>query len=146
MGKSRGQFYAGSLATLVFFLTDLNFVLVLASSAVYAAISSISFSLLATGIDATFDLGSNVLLFYLHKKASRMDVNKWPVGGARLETIGNIVYGMLVFYTDDRAAISFSKRFFVRTVHSLKFRILKSNGNVEWVLSIWLSSWNPPGQ
>lgn len=23
-----------------------------------------------------------------------MDNNKWPVGGARLETIGNIVYGM----------------------------------------------------
>jgi hypothetical protein len=44
-----------------------------------------------------FDLGSNLLLFWLHKKASRMDVNKWPVGGARLETIGNIVYG--AFYT-----------------------------------------------
>jgi divalent metal cation (Fe/Co/Zn/Cd) transporter len=114
MGKSRGQFCTGSLATLVSFLTVLNFVLVLASSAVYAAISSISFSLLATGIDATFDLGTNVLLFYLHRKASRMDVNKWPVGGARLETIGNIVYGMLVFYTEDRAAISFIKRFFVR--------------------------------
>jgi hypothetical protein len=24
-----------------------------------------------------------------------MDVNKWPVGGARLETIGNVVYGTL---------------------------------------------------
>lgn len=24
-----------------------------------------------------------------------MDVNKWPVGGARLETIGNVVYGAL---------------------------------------------------
>ena len=24
-----------------------------------------------------------------------MDVNKWPVGGARLETIGNVVYGMV---------------------------------------------------
>ena len=23
-----------------------------------------------------------------------MDANKWPVGGARLETIGNVVYGM----------------------------------------------------
>ena len=62
---------------------------------VYAAISSLSLSLLATGIDSIFDIGSNVLLFYLNKKASRMDVNKWPVGGARLETIGNIVYGML---------------------------------------------------
>jgi len=25
-----------------------------------------------------------------------MDINKWPVGGARLETIGNIVYGSLM--------------------------------------------------
>lgn len=60
---------------------------------VYAAISSGSLSLLATGIDSIFDLGSNILLFWLHKKANSMDVNKWPVGGARLETIGNIVYG-----------------------------------------------------
>ncbi|KIM88799.1 hypothetical protein PILCRDRAFT_813779 [Piloderma croceum F 1598] len=59
----------------------------------YAAVSSLSLSLLATGIDSIFDIGSNVLLFWLHKKASRMDVNKWPVGGSRLETIGNIVYG-----------------------------------------------------
>lgn len=27
-----------------------------------------------------------------------MDVNKWPVGGARLETIGNVIYGMTHFY------------------------------------------------
>ncbi|KAJ7597750.1 CDF manganese transporter [Mycena floridula] len=62
----------------------------------YAAISSISLSLLATGIDSIFDIGSNVLLFWLHRKAERLDVNKWPVGGARLETIGNIVYGFLM--------------------------------------------------
>jgi Co/Zn/Cd efflux system component len=61
---------------------------------VFAAISSSSLSLLATGIDALFDFGSNLLLFWLHKKASELDVNKWPVGGARLETIGNIVYGV----------------------------------------------------
>lgn len=60
---------------------------------VYAAISSISLSLLATGIDSIFDLGSNVMLFWLHRKANSLDVNKWPVGGARLETIGNIIYG-----------------------------------------------------
>lgn len=63
------------------------------SLSVYAAISSLSLSLLATGIDSIFDIGSNVLLFWLHQKALRLDVNKWPVGGARLETIGNIVYG-----------------------------------------------------
>jgi divalent metal cation (Fe/Co/Zn/Cd) transporter len=61
--------------------------------AVYAAISSRSLSLLATGIDSVFDIGSNVLLFWLHRKAVKLDFNKWPVGGARLETIGNIVYG-----------------------------------------------------
>ena len=64
-----------------------------ASTTVYAAISSVSLSLLATGIDSIFDLGSNVMLYCLHRKANSLDVNKWPVGGARLETIGNIVYG-----------------------------------------------------
>lgn len=62
----------------------------------YAAVSSLSLSLLATGIDSVFDIGSNILLIWLHKKAGSLDVNKWPVGGARLETIGNIVYGSLM--------------------------------------------------
>ncbi|KAI0348241.1 CDF-like metal transporter [Trametopsis cervina] len=62
----------------------------------YAAISSLSLSLLATGIDSVFDIGSNILLLWLHKKATRMDMNRWPVGGTRLETIGNIVYGFLM--------------------------------------------------
>ena len=60
---------------------------------VYAAITSASLSLLTTGIDSVFDIGSNILLFYLHKKAMSLDINKWPVGGTRLQTIGNIVYG-----------------------------------------------------
>ncbi|KAI0323037.1 CDF-like metal transporter [Amylostereum chailletii] len=59
----------------------------------YAAISSGSLSLIATGIDSVFDIGSNVVLYYIHYKAERMDANKWPVGGARLENIGNVVYG-----------------------------------------------------
>lgn len=62
----------------------------------YAAISATSLSILATGIDSIFDLGSNVMLFWLHRKAEKLDVNKWPVGGARLETIGNVVYGFLM--------------------------------------------------
>ncbi|EMD42243.1 hypothetical protein CERSUDRAFT_102600 [Gelatoporia subvermispora B] len=62
----------------------------------YAAVSSLSLSLLATGIDSVFDIGSNVLLVWLHGQASKMDTNKWPVGGSRLETIGNIVYGFLM--------------------------------------------------
>lgn len=61
--------------------------------AVYAAITSASLSLIATAVDAAFDFGSNVVLYWLHREAIGMDVNKWPVGGARLETIGNITYG-----------------------------------------------------
>ncbi|KAK7063925.1 hypothetical protein R3P38DRAFT_3382642 [Favolaschia claudopus] len=67
----------------------------------YAAVSSLSLSLLATAIDAIFDIGSNILLFWLHKKADKLNANDWPVGGARLETIGNIVYGFL-FTTNHR--------------------------------------------
>ncbi|KAG8219383.1 CDF manganese transporter [Butyriboletus roseoflavus] len=62
----------------------------------YAAISATSLSLIATGIDACFDLGSNVFLYLINKKAEKMDVDKWPVGGARLENIGNIIYGSLM--------------------------------------------------
>lgn len=62
----------------------------------YAAISSVSLSLIATGIDSVFDFGSNLFLYYMHKRALKMDLNKWPVGGSRLETIGNIVYGSLM--------------------------------------------------
>ncbi|CUA73713.1 Metal tolerance protein 10 [Rhizoctonia solani] len=62
----------------------------------YAAISSGSLSLLATCIDSVFDPGSNLILYWLHKKASKLDTNKWPVGGSRLETIGNISYGALM--------------------------------------------------
>jgi cation diffusion facilitator family transporter len=36
------------------------------------------------------------MLFWLHRKAAKLDVNKWPVGGARLETIGNVIYGFLM--------------------------------------------------
>ncbi|KAK0217685.1 CDF-like metal transporter [Armillaria nabsnona] len=62
----------------------------------YAAVSSLSLSLLATGIDSVFDIGSNIVLFLLHRKAEKLDSNKWPVGGARLENIGNVVYGSLM--------------------------------------------------
>ncbi|KAK0233979.1 CDF-like metal transporter [Armillaria fumosa] len=62
----------------------------------YAAVSSLSLSLLATGIDSVFDIASNVVLFWLHRKAEKLDNNKWPVGGARLENVGNVVYGSLM--------------------------------------------------
>ncbi|KAJ7269379.1 hypothetical protein B0H12DRAFT_1229511 [Mycena haematopus] len=91
----------------------------------YAAISSLSLSLLATGIDAIFDIGSNILLFWLHKKADKLDSNAWPVGGARLETIGNIVYGFLfviIFFPDlylisDRRMGSVNLVVIVESVH-----------------------------
>ncbi|RXW24847.1 hypothetical protein EST38_g1002 [Candolleomyces aberdarensis] len=46
----------------------------------YAAISSGSLSLLATAIDSVFDIGSNLLLWWLHRKAVSLDTSKWPVG------------------------------------------------------------------
>ena len=48
---------------------------------------------MATAIDSVFDIGSNALLWWLHRKSVALDTSKWPVGGARLETIGNIIYG-----------------------------------------------------
>ncbi|KAJ4485569.1 CDF-like metal transporter [Lentinula aciculospora] len=69
--------------------------LILCVLQMYAAISALSLSLLATGIDSVFDIGSNILLLWLHRKAESLDAKKWPVGGARLETIGNIVYGTM---------------------------------------------------
>ncbi|KAF9654436.1 CDF-like metal transporter [Thelephora ganbajun] len=64
---------------------------------VYAAVSSLSLSFFATAVDSVFDPMSNVLLWWLHRMARRLDTNKWPVGGARLENIGNICYGFLMF-------------------------------------------------
>ena len=62
---------------------------------VYAAVSSLSLSFFATAVDSVFDPMSNVLLWWLHRVSTRLDTNKWPVGGARLETIGNICYGTI---------------------------------------------------
>ncbi|CAE6446464.1 unnamed protein product [Rhizoctonia solani] len=70
--------------------------IVLSALQLYAAITSGSLSLLATCIDSVFDPGSNLVLYWLHKKAAKLDTNKWPVGGSRLETIGNISYGALM--------------------------------------------------
>ena len=61
---------------------------------VYAAVSSLSLSFFATAVDSVFDPMSNLLLWRLHRLSKKLDTNKWPVGGARLETIGNICYGM----------------------------------------------------
>ncbi|TFK68256.1 CDF manganese transporter [Pluteus cervinus] len=89
----------------------------------YAAISSLSLSLLATGIDSIFDLGSNVLLFWLHRKAARMDMNKWPVGGARLETIGNIVYGFLMGSVNLIVIVESARSLITKSDEDLKFHL-----------------------
>ncbi|PVF98162.1 hypothetical protein CPB86DRAFT_784986 [Serendipita vermifera] len=62
----------------------------------FAAIKSGSLSLLATAMDSIFDPTSNILLWWLYRKSTRLDINKWPVGGERLTTIGNICYGALM--------------------------------------------------
>ncbi|KAH8831648.1 CDF-like metal transporter [Flagelloscypha sp. PMI_526] len=62
----------------------------------YAAISSLSLSFFAAALDSVFDPASNFILNYLHQKGQRLDKNKWPVGGNRLETVGNVVYGNLM--------------------------------------------------
>ncbi|KAG8882341.1 hypothetical protein FRB97_008355 [Tulasnella sp. 331] len=63
---------------------------------IYATVASGSLSILAAGVDSVFDIGANVILGWFHRKAARLDANKWPVGGARLQTIGNITYGSLM--------------------------------------------------
>jgi divalent metal cation (Fe/Co/Zn/Cd) transporter len=107
---------------------------------VYAAISSLSLSLLATGIDSIFDIGSNVLLFWLHKKASRLDVNKWPVGGARLETIGNIVYGALSSIKQTSSQLMNASRFPVSVTNTfacwISSHLLASMGSVNLVVIV----------
>ncbi|KAH9996507.1 hypothetical protein BJV77DRAFT_1059336 [Russula vinacea] len=80
-----------------------------------------SLSLLATGIDSVFDVGSNVLLFYIHRKSSRMDVNKWPVGGARLETIGNVSVRDLVKHGDKTLTLHIPSIVAVASALGVKF-------------------------
>lgn len=70
-------------------------------SLVYAAITAGSLSILATAIDSVFDIGSNLMLFWINRKSATLDINKWPVGGSRLESIGNIVYGTRVSFTHE---------------------------------------------
>ncbi|KAK0470303.1 CDF-like metal transporter [Desarmillaria tabescens] len=58
----------------------------------YAAISSLSLSFFATAADSVSDPVANLFLNLLHRKSKRVDFDKYPGGGARLTTIGNIVY------------------------------------------------------
>ncbi|KAJ7505488.1 CDF manganese transporter [Mycena galericulata] len=59
---------------------------------IYAAASSLSLSFFATAMDAVFDPMANLVLHIVHRKAVTADPRKYPSGGSRLETIGDIVY------------------------------------------------------
>ncbi|GAA5822040.1 hypothetical protein JCM5353_006209 [Sporobolomyces roseus] len=65
---------------------------VLAVLQIYAAISSLSLSFFATAADAIFDPAANFVLNYCHRKATRVDLVKFPSGGSKFETIGDITY------------------------------------------------------
>ncbi|KAJ7043928.1 cation efflux family-domain-containing protein [Mycena alexandri] len=65
---------------------------VLGALQIYAAVSSLSLSFFATAMDAVFDPLANIVLNYCHRKAISADPRRYPSGGSRLETIGDIVY------------------------------------------------------
>lgn len=84
---------------------------VLAILQLYAALSSLSLSFFATALDSVFDPAANFVLNWCHRKASRVDLRKWPSvrpevsgfatpadvdedlqGGSRFETVGEIIY------------------------------------------------------
>ncbi|KAJ7065897.1 cation efflux family-domain-containing protein [Mycena belliarum] len=65
---------------------------VLAILQIYAAAASLSLSFFATAMDAVFDPLANITLNYCHRMALRADPRRYPSGGSRLETIGDIVY------------------------------------------------------
>ncbi|GAA5974598.1 hypothetical protein JCM11641_007018 [Rhodosporidiobolus odoratus] len=65
---------------------------VLAVLQLYAAISSLSLSIFGTAIDSVFDPAANFVLLWCHRKATKVDLRKYPSGGSKFETIGDIVY------------------------------------------------------
>ncbi|KDE07238.1 hypothetical protein, variant [Microbotryum lychnidis-dioicae p1A1 Lamole] len=69
---------------------------VLAILQVYAAISSLSLSFFATMIDSVFDPMANLVLLYCHRAAAKVDLVKYPSGGSKFETIGDITYSAVM--------------------------------------------------
>ncbi|GAA6011073.1 hypothetical protein JCM10207_005486 [Rhodosporidiobolus poonsookiae] len=65
---------------------------VLAILQLYAAISSLSLSIFGTAIDSVFDPAANFVLNWCHRRAQRVDFKKYPSGGSKFESIGDIVY------------------------------------------------------
>ncbi|KAK9899851.1 CDF-like metal transporter, partial [Cystobasidium minutum MCA 4210] len=70
--------------------------LCLAGLQLYAATSSLSLSFFATAADSVFDPFASFMLAYVHRKSQKLDPAKWPVGGARLQSIANICYSFLM--------------------------------------------------
>ncbi|SCV74690.1 BQ2448_7719 [Microbotryum intermedium] len=69
---------------------------VLAILQLYAAISSLSLSFFATMIDSVFDPMANFVLLYCHRTAAKVDLVKYPSGGSKFETIGDITYSAVM--------------------------------------------------
>lgn len=70
--------------------------IVLAILQLYAAISSGSLSLITSMADAVFDPLSNLTLILSNRAIKRVDPRRFPAGKARLETVGNILFCMLM--------------------------------------------------
>lgn len=67
---------------------------VLACLQLYAAVSSLSLSFFATCIDSVFDPAANLVLNWCHRAGQRADLRRYPSGGSRFETVGDIVYSV----------------------------------------------------
>lgn len=68
----------------------------LAGLQLYAAVSSGSLSLITTMADSIFDPLSNVTLILSNRAIKRVDPRRFPAGKARLETVGNILFCLLM--------------------------------------------------
>ncbi|KAI9142755.1 putative cation efflux pump [Paraphysoderma sedebokerense] len=62
----------------------------------FAAISSGALSLFATMTDSFMDLLSNLILFVTNRAMKKRDVNNYPTGKNRMETVGVIVFSSLM--------------------------------------------------
>jgi divalent metal cation (Fe/Co/Zn/Cd) transporter len=69
---------------------------ILAVLQLYAAITSGSLALFATMVDSVFDPIANLILWLAHRAANKAEDRKWPLGGSRFETAGNIVFAQIM--------------------------------------------------
>lgn len=47
-------------------------------------------------VDSVFDPFANLMLWLAHRAANKAEERKWPLGGSRFETAGNIVFAQLM--------------------------------------------------